>query len=458
MLIAGGTLLQLRSKVPPMRLAFIGIRARLCAPAGVWTVAVALALALGAGTGHAAAAQAPAPSEPQSTPPAATTPPSQPAVANPPHATPPAEQPTAPAPAPKTEPSKAKDDQVPALNEDVLQKMLAGKMLYLRGGYLDNSLSFDEHGKLVGHSPQGSYTLCLVQVDKVHASKHKVELIGARYGIHFLGALPKEDPTKAIDKVRITPKKKVMRITIDRELVVVPKKKKEKDKKGADSAKGKPALKASDAKTDQASDAEDAKAEMAAAPEAERPADAASITATISQTHANQMLKDAVDKIFADGLDARMIDALPDFWKAYYAAAAAQTDYKPSTAGVFAQSDVDKKAKLLSTFEPPSNEYAQAGGVAGMALYHAVIGVDGKPQEIVVGRPIGFGLDESAADTIRKASFQPAIKDGKPVPVVLDLVVQFRIYSNRTRQAAKTDAEEATAAPKLPGPYSVNHP
>ena len=77
---------------------------------------------------------------------------------------------------------------------------------------------------------------------------------------------------------------------------------------------------------------------------------------------------------------------------------------------------------LLTKFEPDSNEFAQASGVAGMALYHAVIGPDGKAAEVAVARPIGFGLDENAVAAIRKASFQPAIKDGKPVPVLLDLV------------------------------------
>jgi TonB family protein len=120
---------------------------------------------------------------------------------------------------------------------------------------------------------------------------------------------------------------------------------------------------------------------------------------------------------------------------------------------------VDKKATLITTFEPESNEYAQAHAVAGMALYHTVIGADGKPGEIAVGRPIGFGLDENAVAAIRKATFEPAIKDGKPVPVLLDLVVQFRIYSTRT--AAKPDAdkpaEAAPAEPSLPGPYSIPH-
>jgi TonB family protein len=120
---------------------------------------------------------------------------------------------------------------------------------------------------------------------------------------------------------------------------------------------------------------------------------------------------------------------------------------------------VDKKARLVTTFEPESNEYAQAYAVAGMALYHTVIGADGKPGEIAVARPIGFGLDENAVAAIRKATFEPAIKDGKPVPVLLDLVVQFRIYSKRT--AVRSDPNkpaEGAAEPSLPGPYSVQHP
>jgi outer membrane biosynthesis protein TonB len=336
--------------------------------------------------------------------------------------------------------------------EEELKRLLVGKTLYLRDGFLDNALSFDENGKLIGHSAQGSYTLSLVEIDKVHMSKHKVELTGMRYGLHFLGARPDEDPTKAVDKVRITPKKKQLKITIDRELVITPKKKKHQKEEQA-AAAGPPQGQAET----EASDAEEAKAAMNAAPEAERPADAASVTTTTSPAHAAKLLHDAIDRIFAPGLDDRMIASMPSFWKLYYQAVANQADYRPTDPSIYRQNSVDQKARLLSTFEPPSNEYAQAGGVAGMALYHAVIGADGKPQEIVVGRPIGFGLDESAAETIRKASFQPAMKDGKPVAVMLDLVVQFRIYSKRTDQSAKPDAEAQNGESKRPGPYSVMH-
>jgi outer membrane biosynthesis protein TonB len=415
-------------------------------------------------------------------------------------ATVPAEQAPAGAAAPAAKPaaaqaSKPEPPQEAGITEEELKQMLVGKALYLRGGYLDNTLSFSERGTLIGHSPQGSYTLSAIQIDRVHLSKHKVELEGARYGLHFLGALPYEDPTKALDRVKITPKKKVVRITIDRELVVTPKKKKEpkadKDKKAkpaAPAAPGTPAAQgaaaapaastpASAAAPDSASaatpaapaaqptaepaelsEADQLKASIAAAPPEERPADPGSITTTTSPAHATKLLKDALDRIFAQGLDERMIAAMPDFWKLYYQAVAAKTDYRPKDPTVLRQSTVDKKAVLVTRFEPESNDFAQASGVAGMALYHTVIGADGKPAEIAVARPIGFGLDENAVEAIRKATFEPALLDGKPVPVLLDLVVQFRIYSKRTAVAGKPEAADKSTEPQLPGPYSVQRP
>ena len=368
--------------------------------------------------------------------------------------------------------------------------MLVGKELFLRGGYLDNTLSFNERGELIGHSPQGSYTLSEIQINRVHLAKHKVVLEGDRYALHFLGALAYEDPTKAVDRVKITPKKKEVKITIDRELVVKQKEPKEKGKPARTAAKTSPAppkatatgtatntvapaapqaattdaapsnaapTLAPPAESEQASESAEAKAEIAAAPAAERPADIKSVTTTTLPAHANNVLKDALNNVFAQGFDSRMMASMPGFWKLYYEAVEEKSDYRPNDPAVLSQSAVDKKARLVSVAEPASNEYAQDFGVAGMCLYHVVVGADGKPGEIAVGRPIGFGLDENAVDAIRKATFEPAIKDGNPVSVLLDLIVEFRIYSKRTAQAAPAQTAEKPTEPSLPGPYSVQH-
>ena len=444
-------------------------------------------------TTPSADAQSAQPSQPSPTTDGASQPQPQQQSAAP--AAEPQAQPTLPATAQAAASQPSKDDShAGAITEEELRHMLVGKSLYLRGGYLDNSLEFDEHGQLISHSPQGSYTLSGIEIDKIRLTKHKVELDGARYGLHFLGALPYEDPTKAVDRVKITPKKKFVRITIDREQVITPKKKKDKEKgrdKTAPPAASGPAMPAEaaaqpasepadqpDAATASQSDsAADSSQPTAADQAASSPATAdsaksgtapiaddepaaapGSVTTTISPAHAAMVLKEALDKIFSDGLDERMMAAMPDFWKLYYQAAAAHTDYRPADPGVLRQGQVDQKAKLLTTFQPESNDFAQDAGVAGMSLYHAVIGADGKPEDIAVARPIGFGLDESAVAAIRKASFQPAIKDGKPVPVLLDLVVEFRIYSKRTAVTGVPEEADKPSAPVLPGPYSVDHP
>ena len=342
--------------------------------------------------------------------------------------------------------------------------MLVGKPLYLRGGYLDNTLSFDEHGKLDGHSAQGSYTLSAIQIDRVHLTKKKVELEGARFGLRFLGQLANEDPSTALERVQITPKKKEVKITINRERVVLPKKKKEPKPAKAEkikAKKGQPAVATAKPVTPAAGPASVSspiQASVAVAPEAKPPVDAASTALTVTPAHTTRVLKEALDQIFAQGLDERMMAAMPDFWKLYYEAVAAKSDYRPKDQSIYRQNTVDQKAVLLTSFEPDSNEFAQAAGVADMSQYHVVVKADGTVGEVAVSRPIGFGLDENAVAAIRKARFQPAIKDGKPVAVMLNLDVPFRIFSKRTNVHSAPEAAEKPAEPQLPGPYSLPRP
>jgi len=386
--------------------------------------------------------------------------------------------------APVTQPPAPRSGEV---TEDELRAQLVGKPLFLRGGYLGDSVSFTEHGDPIGHLAKGSYTLSGVEIEKVHLTKHKVELVGARYALHFLGAMPYEDTSKAVDRVKITPKKKVLKITIDRERVVKPKKVKEtaKDKKKLPAggsgttptqATGEQAAKETVASSETDSAAQpkqpanpatgqetEAAASQESVKESEKPedqaADPASVTTTLSPAHAAAMLREALEKVFAPGLDDKLRTQIPEFWQLYYQAQSAGADYHPKDASILRANAVDSQAKLTSSITPDSNEFAQANGIAGRALYRAVIGPDGKIGEIAVVRPIGFGLDENAVAAIRKASFQPATKAGQPVAQTLDLAVLFRIYSKRTSVAAgETGAEAKPSEPVKPGPYTARQP
>ncbi len=356
-----------------------------------------------------------------------------------------------------------------SITEDELRKQFEGKDLFLRGGYLDNTLTFNEHGVLIGHSPQGSYTLAGIRIEKVRLLKHKVELDGRALRVALSGraAFRGSHHSRGSGEHHAEEKNganhhrsRTCRQAESR------KRARENGRNGPRSQLSQRRLRRlhprsippmGPAPNIEPTDAQEAQMEMAAAPEAERPADAKSVTATLSPAHANKVLEEALGNVFAQGFDERMMASMPGFWKLYYDAVAAKADYQPADSNVLRQNMVDKKARLKSTFEPGSNQFAQDYGVAGMSEYHVVVGADGKPVEIAVARPIGFGLDESAVDSIRKATFEPAVKDGKPVPVLLNLVVEFRIYSKRTEVASNPALEQASPRQLLPGPYSVQH-
>jgi TonB family protein len=351
-----------------------------------------------------------------------------------------------PAPTASPAPKPAQDE--PAITEQDLRLRFIGKTFYLRGRYLNDSLHFTADGKLDGASPQASYTLSLVQIQNVHLEKHKLELEGTRYGVHFLGALASEDQSAASEKVQLTTKKKPLKIEIDRERVdtAFEKKQQKLEEKQAKTAPAKPAAGATPAPASTAPNSTNPATQPPVEPDV-----------ALSNAQANKTLRDALDRIFAPGLDDRMLASLPAYWQLYYHAISAKSDYRPADPAVLLQSQVDQKAKLLRAFDPPSNEYAQANAIVGIAMYHVVVGADGKPAEIAVGRPIGFGLDENAVENIRKATFQPAMKQGQPVPVLVDLTVRFRIYSKLTSTPAEAQTDAAKPQPpSLPGPDSTN--
>lgn len=330
--------------------------------------------------------------------------------------------------------------------------MLVGKLLFLRGGYLEDRLSFDSSGNFTGNSPRGSYTLCGVKIEKVHLTKHRLELTGQRYGLHFLGVLAYENTGSAYDAVRLTTGKKDLEITVDRDSIEEPKKFGFLDFRPGPEAKATGASKPAAGKPGSAAPAQGV---------GQVPPTATTAATPETPAQADQALKAALGRIFAIGIDSKLIAAMPGFWQLYYKAAEEKADYRPMDPAVLRDDAVDQKARLLTIYTPESNGYAQAHGVSGMALFQVVVGTDGKAGEIAVARPIGFGLDENAVAAIRKASFQPAIKDGRAVPVLVNMDVEFRIYSGRTVAGGKPETVSPVAQPAgpvLPGPYSVPHP
>jgi TonB family protein len=333
----------------------------------------------------------------------------------------------------------------PPLTEDALRSRYVGKLIFLRGSYLGDDLNFDQNGKVNGGPAVGSFTLSAFKIQKVKLSKHKLEFEADRYGLHFLGALPFEDETKAYDQVKIS--KKPVHISIDRELIVIPKVKKDKKKK--DEPTPQEVAAAQTLKTrDAAAGSATTPATTPAMPKPAATTSAAVETnealAAVSPAHSAMVMNKALDNIFAGDLDLRMLSHLPDFWQEYFTSKSQHRPFMPADANVKVLSEGMMPPKVLNSIDPSSNEYAQKYGIAGMELLRTVVDASGTPRQMAIARPIGFGLDEKAVEAVKNSHFKPAMLNGQPVPVVIDMVITFRIYSNRTKPGSVIKGSKET--------------
>ena len=345
----------------------------------------------------------------------------------------------------------------PPLTEDDLRARYVGKLIFLRGSYLGDDLNFDMNGKVNGSPTVGSFTLSGFEVRKVKLSKHKLDIEADRYGLHFLGGLPYEDDAKPFDQVKIS--KKPVHISIEREVIVIPKVKKEKKKdeptpkelaaaqtlKTRDAAPAtadapKPATQAATVETNEA--LKESNKALKESTEALKETNEA--LKAVSPAHSAMVMNKALTTIFANDIDPVMMSHLPEYWQEYFTSKSEHRQFMPKDTSIKVVSEGMTPPRVLNSIDPSSNEYAQKYGIAGMELLRTVVDATGVPRQMAIQRPIGFGLDEKAVEAIKNSHFRPATVNGQPVPVVVDLVVTFRIYSNRTKPGSVVKGSKET--------------
>jgi TonB family protein len=83
--------------------------------------------------------------------------------------------------------------------------------------------------------------------------------------------------------------------------------------------------------------------------------------------------------------------------------------------------------KLVSKVEPEYSEEARLMKYQGTAVLSVVIGTDGQIYELRLVRGLGLGLDEQAADALRKWRFEPGMAGDAPACVSAQIEVNFRL-------------------------------
>ena len=82
---------------------------------------------------------------------------------------------------------------------------------------------------------------------------------------------------------------------------------------------------------------------------------------------------------------------------------------------------------LLYKVEPGYSEEARKAKYQGVVVLKVVVDPAGRVVNPQIMSSLGLGLDEKAIEAVRKWKFRPGYKDGRPVPVIAEIEVSFRL-------------------------------
>jgi TonB family protein len=83
---------------------------------------------------------------------------------------------------------------------------------------------------------------------------------------------------------------------------------------------------------------------------------------------------------------------------------------------------------LIVAPEAEFSDDARRNKYQGTCMLSVIVDAHGNPQNVHVIRTLGMGLDEKALEAVRRYRFKPGTKDGKPVPVLISVAVDFRLF------------------------------
>jgi protein TonB len=99
-----------------------------------------------------------------------------------------------------------------------------------------------------------------------------------------------------------------------------------------------------------------------------------------------------------------------------------------SAGHIYGPKDGAKPPKVTHSSDPEYPIKARKSGKEGTAVLSLVVGSNGLPRDVKVGRSLSPDLDEAAIEAVKKWEFAPATKDGKPVASRINVEVSFRVH------------------------------
>jgi protein TonB len=96
--------------------------------------------------------------------------------------------------------------------------------------------------------------------------------------------------------------------------------------------------------------------------------------------------------------------------------------------GVFRMGQGATQPRVIYGPDPEFSEEARKAKYQGTCVLGVIVDANGLPTNIRVITSLGMGLDEKAIEAVKTWRFEPAKKDGHPVPYAISLEVDFHLY------------------------------
>jgi TonB family protein len=252
--------------------------------------------------------------------------------------------------------------------QEVEAKLQSAPFLIIRGMYGGDRLNFDAQGNLIGIADVLPFSLSALVGQQIHSSDTQIEIVGSRAGLEM---------------------------------------KPNRDTRGPETVSGISREKGKHGKV--------------------------TITLALDPQHP-ELLVAALDKMLSAGLNDGLLDALPDYWRPWLRHQLHPDESQSQTLGA---ASISLDGKLAPGVTPPTLIYnpnptfspdARQKKFSGICVVGIVVDRGGYVQSAWIVRALGMGLDERAVETVKQYKFKPAAYNGQPVPVEIEMEVNFRIY------------------------------
>ncbi len=140
-----------------------------------------------------------------------------------------------------------------------------------------------------------------------------------------------------------------------------------------------------------------------------------------------KVISSAIHAVFlAEG--EPMLDLVPAFWHNYFANLEGKMAANPTDASNYRPGSGMSPPHATFSPDPEYPEEARRVKSQGTVVVSLVADASGTTRDIQITKPRGLGFDENAVATVSTWKFEPAQKDGKPISVILNVEVTFRLY------------------------------